>query len=184
MTVGCQSNNSKTRPQDTWRRIARRPCGQQFLPTRLHTTNTIRFARSCLKPRVPHLPRNSNRCPARSFSPPRNVSFFLILFFSDTLFVPVSVGAAEGGGALRGTLNPKSTMARWGHKLGHAVGAGGGRGGKEEPAGGGGVGDGEHEQPPALGAMTIDRVVEQLFFVRVSVYNANGKLSEPQQVPS
>lgn len=74
------------------------------------------------------------------------------------------------------SLNPRSAMARWGQKLGQAVGGGGG--GAESP---GVVEDGDLETPP-LGAMTIDRVVEQLFFVRMSVYNAKGKLSEAQQV--
>lgn len=84
-------------------------------------------------------------------------------------------------GTLNRSLNPRSAVSRWGHKLGHTGG-----GGTETPGGaraGAGAGDGDDEQqPPLLGAMTIDRVVEQLFFVRVSVYNARGKLSEPQQV--
>lgn len=92
-------------------------------------------------------------------------------------------------GTLNKSLNPRSTMAKWGNKLGHAV-----RGGTEAPGtdtpgaagtpgGAGAAGERDRDEPPpALGAMTIDRVVEQLFFVRVSVYNAKGKLSEPQQV--
>ena len=83
------------------------------------------------------------------------------------------------------TLNPKLAMTRLGHKLGHAV-----RGGSDTPEGltaeaaaAAAKGHGDQDEPsPALGAMTIDRVVEQLFFVRVSVYNAKGRLSEPQQV--
>ena len=75
------------------------------------------------------------------------------------------------------SLNPKATMTRWGHRLGYNVGTGGGATGSA--AGGG---DSDHDSPPPLGMMTIDRVVEQLFFVRISVYNAKGKLSEPQQV--
>eukprot|EP00903_Cladosiphon_okamuranus_P008596 g8244.t1 len=89
---------------------------------------------------------------------------------------------AADGSSMRGTLNrslnKRSAVSRWGHKLGHAKG-----GGPEAPGGAaaGAGGDGDHEQPPALGTLTIDRVVEQLFFVRVSVYNSKGKLSEPQQ---
>ena len=117
----------------------------------------------------------------------------MILSSPTAIFAVSSVGAADGGGATRGTLNralnPKSAMAKWGHKLGHAV-----RGPGTETTPGtetpstealGGAVEAEHDEPPpalALGAMTIDRVVEQLFFVRVSVYNAKGKLSEPQQV--
>lgn len=81
------------------------------------------------------------------------------------------------GGTLNKSLNPKATMTRWGQRLGHVVGASVGGGG-----GGGGGGDSDHDSPPPLGTMTIDRVVEQLFFVRISVYNAKGNLTEPQQV--
>lgn len=116
----------------------------------------------------------------------------MILSSPTAIFAVSSIGAADGGGATRGTLNkalnPKSAMAKWGHKLGHAVR----RPGTETPGTEtpstetlGGEAEAERDEPPpalALGAMTIDRVVEQLFFVRVSVYNAKGKLSEPQQV--
>ncbi|CAM9114978.1 unnamed protein product, partial [Pylaiella littoralis] len=40
---------------------------------------------------------------------------------------------------------------------------------------------GDTEAKAFLPSATIDRVVEQLFFVRISVYNAKGKLSETQQ---
>lgn len=61
--------------------------------------------------------------------------------------------------------------------------AGGGDGGGTDAFdGAGGEGGDDDDSLPALATMTIDRVVEQLFFVRISVYNAKGKLSEPQQV--
>lgn len=121
-------------------------------------------------------------------SPPRITTRYLPALFS--------LGTTGGGGTQRGgTLNPrKSVISRWGHKLGHTVGGGGGGGGEGGGRGGGGGGGTEAtgrageggedgDDPPALlGAITIDRVVEQLFFVRVSVYNAKGKLSEAQQV--
>lgn len=63
--------------------------------------------------------------------------------------------------------------------MGAGVGAGG-----AGTIGGAGMGgwDSDRDCPPPLGSMTIDRVVEQLYFVRISVYNAKGNLCEPQQV--
>ncbi|CAN0006760.1 unnamed protein product [Ectocarpus sp. 6 AP-2014] len=124
-------------------------------------------------------------------TPTPNVGAFSAMTGTFNFDAPPSVGGRAGGTGVRDTLNKqgyaKSTMARWGTRIGHVVGAGGGVGRGMGEAGVGGPGgedgpDGAHGPPPPLGTMTIDRVVEQLFFVRVSVYNAKGKLSEAQQV--
>lgn len=94
---------------------------------------------------------------------------------------------AESPGETRGspikTVNPKSALSKWGNKIGHVVAAGVGVGGAGT-VGGVGMGgwDSDRDSAPPLGSMTIDRVVEQLYFVRISVYNAKGNLSEAQQV--
>ncbi|CAM9114900.1 unnamed protein product [Pylaiella littoralis] len=104
--------------------------------------------------------------------------------------IPKSPAGRQGGEGQRETCpsrsTPNSTMSRLGSKAGRVLGVAGGEGGGVTGAWGGGVtpgaGAGDTEATAFLSSATIDRVVEQLFFVRISVYNAKGKLSETQQV--